>query len=242
MPDLDAPTGRDGSTALEQDIRAEIADAEREDRPIRRMLRTARAWVARHPRVEIAYRVGVAVVGTIMALGGLVLVPLPGPGWLIVFLGLAVLGTEFHWARRLSGWVKRMLDRFWQWWRQRRAARAADLPPAAPRHPRRASGPVLPAMASEGRGSAGEALLRATAACMRARGPFSVLSYNAIDGAAVRVAVDLSACFKSATILISTIACYRLHASCMLLRPCPVWHRVVISLPDLPGYCGRRSF
>lgn len=125
MPDLDAPTGRDGSTALERDIRAEIADAEREDRPIRRMLRTARAWVARHPRVEIAYRVGVAVVGTIMALGGLVLVPLPGPGWLIVFLGLAVLGTEFHWARRLSGWVKRMLDRFWQWWRQRRAARAA---------------------------------------------------------------------------------------------------------------------
>jgi uncharacterized protein (TIGR02611 family) len=125
MPDLDAPTGRDGSTALEQDIRAEIADAEREDRPIRRMLRTARAWVARHPRVEIAYRVGVAVVGTIMALGGLVLVPLPGPGWLIVFLGLAVLGTEFHWARRLSGWVKRMLDRFWQRWRQRRAARAA---------------------------------------------------------------------------------------------------------------------
>lgn len=110
---------------LERDIRAEIADAEREDRPIRRMLRRARAWVARHPRVEIAYRIGVAVVGTIMTLGGLVLVPLPGPGWLIVFLGLAVLGTEFHWARRLSGWVKRMLDRFWQWWRQRRAARAA---------------------------------------------------------------------------------------------------------------------
>lgn len=125
MPALDASTSRDGSTALERDIRAEIADAEREDRPIRRMLRTARAWVARHPRVEIAYRVGVAVVGTIMALGGLVLVPLPGPGWLIVFLGLAVLGTEFHWARRLSGWVKRMLDRFWQWWRQRSAARAA---------------------------------------------------------------------------------------------------------------------
>lgn len=115
-----APSG-----SLEREIRAEIADAERDDRPIRRMLRTARAWVARHPRVEIAYRVGVAVVGTIMALGGLVLVPLPGPGWLIVFLGLAVLGTEFHWARRLSGWVKRMLDRFWQWWRRRRAARAA---------------------------------------------------------------------------------------------------------------------
>ena len=36
---------------------------------------------------------------------------------------------------------------------------------------------------------------------------------------------SIVACFESATILISTIACYRLHASCMLLRPCPVWPR-----------------
>ena len=53
---------------------------------------------------------------------------------------------------------------------------------------------------------------------------------------------SIIASFESATILISTIACYCLHASCMLLRPSPVWCRVVISLPDLPGYCGRRSF
>jgi len=112
-----------GAGPLESEIRAEIADAEREDRPIRRMLRRARAWVARHPRVEIAYQVGVAAVGTVLTLGGLVLVPLPGPGWLIVFLGLAVLGTEVRWARRLSAWAKRMLDRSWVWWRRRRAAR-----------------------------------------------------------------------------------------------------------------------
>lgn len=112
------------SRHLERDLRDELAHAEREDRPIRRMLRRARGWVARHPRVEVAYRVGVGAVGTVLTLGGLVLVPLPGPGWLIVFLGLAVLGTEFHWARRLSGWVRRMLDRFWRWWNQRRAARA----------------------------------------------------------------------------------------------------------------------
>ena len=30
---------------------------------------------------------------------GLALVPYPGPGWLIVFAGLAILSTEFHWAR-----------------------------------------------------------------------------------------------------------------------------------------------
>ncbi|GAA5034231.1 TIGR02611 family protein [Microbacterium fluvii] len=113
------------ASALERTVRAEIVEAERPDRPIRRMLRRCRAWIARHPRLQHAYRVAVAIVGTVMVLGGLVLVPLPGPGWLVVFLGLAVLGTEFHWAHRLSSWLKRMLDRFWAWWHARRARRAA---------------------------------------------------------------------------------------------------------------------
>lgn len=111
---------------LERTIRSEIADAERSDRPIRRMLRRSRAWVARHPRVEVAYRIGVGIIGGIMTVAGLLLVPLPGPGWLVVFLGLAVLGTEFHWARRIAGWLKKQLDRFWQWWRARRARKAAQ--------------------------------------------------------------------------------------------------------------------
>jgi uncharacterized protein (TIGR02611 family) len=48
-------------------------------------------------------------------------VPLPGPGWLIVFVGIAVLGTEFAWARRLGRWVRAQLRRFWEWVRSRRA-------------------------------------------------------------------------------------------------------------------------
>jgi uncharacterized protein (TIGR02611 family) len=108
---------------LEQEVRDEIASAEREDRPVRRMLRRARAWIARHPRLQVVYRIGVGVFGAVLTLLGLILVPLPGPGWLVVFLGLAVLGTEFRWARRIAAWMKRMLDRFWSWWRKRRAAR-----------------------------------------------------------------------------------------------------------------------
>ncbi len=111
--------------SLETTVRAEIAAAERPDRPVRRMLRRTRAWVSRHPRLEGAYRIGVGVVGGTLAIGGLLLVPLPGPGWLVVFLGLAVLGTEFHWARRTGAWLKRQLDRFWRWWRARRAKKAA---------------------------------------------------------------------------------------------------------------------
>jgi uncharacterized protein (TIGR02611 family) len=38
-------------------------------------------------------------VGIVIA--GIVLLPLPGPGWAIIFLGLAVLATEYAWAHRL---------------------------------------------------------------------------------------------------------------------------------------------
>jgi uncharacterized protein (TIGR02611 family) len=43
----------------------------------------------------------VALVGSTIVLIGLLLVFLPGPGALVVLLGLAVLGTEFVWAQRL---------------------------------------------------------------------------------------------------------------------------------------------
>lgn len=110
---------------LERTVRAEIAEAERSDQPVRRMLRRMRAWVSKHPRLDIAYRATVGVIGGGLAILGLLLVPLPGPGWLVVFLGLAVLGTEFRWAKRIAGWLKRVLDRFWAWWRARRARRTA---------------------------------------------------------------------------------------------------------------------
>ncbi|MEJ3405880.1 TIGR02611 family protein [Rathayibacter sp. YIM 133350] len=110
--------------ASEQEIEREIAAGENPQRPVRRMLRRAHRWIHSHPRLRTAYRAGVAVVGVVVALAGLVLVPLPGPGWLIVFIGLAILGTEFAWARRQSAFIKRQLSRFWAWWNARRARRA----------------------------------------------------------------------------------------------------------------------
>lgn len=118
--------GQHLSDDLERTIRTEIAAAERPDQPIRRMLRRAREWVTRYPRLEHAYRVGVGVVGGALTGIGLLLVPLPGPGWLVVFLGLAVLGTEFRWAKRIAVWLKRQLDRFWAWVKVRRARRVAQ--------------------------------------------------------------------------------------------------------------------
>lgn len=43
-------------------------------------------------------RVAVAIVGGVLVLAGLAMLVLPGPGIVVVALGLAVLGTEFAWA------------------------------------------------------------------------------------------------------------------------------------------------
>jgi uncharacterized protein (TIGR02611 family) len=42
---------------------------------------------------------------TLLAIGSVLLV-LPGPGWLTIAAGLALLGTEFHWAKRLNQRLK----------------------------------------------------------------------------------------------------------------------------------------
>ncbi|HLS92482.1 MAG TPA: TIGR02611 family protein [Microbacterium sp.] len=90
-----------------------------------RGFRAVRRAIGRNRLVEVSYQAVVGTIGGVLAIGGLVLVPLPGPGWLVVFAGLALLATEFGWAKRLAHWLKRQLDRFWGWWRARRARRAA---------------------------------------------------------------------------------------------------------------------
>ncbi|HTQ61103.1 MAG TPA: PGPGW domain-containing protein [Methylomirabilota bacterium] len=42
---------------------------------------------------------------TLLALG-LVMMITPGPGWLVIFLGLTLLAAEFVWARRLMERMK----------------------------------------------------------------------------------------------------------------------------------------
>lgn len=107
----------------------EIEIGESPQHPVRRALRRARAWVERHPRIRFAYRFAVGVLGVFVVIAGLILVPLPGPGWLIVFLGIAILGTEFPAAHRVGQWLKRVLASAvarWKAWRASRAARASS--------------------------------------------------------------------------------------------------------------------
>ena len=44
--------------------------------------------------------------GTGLILIGIPLIPLPGPGWLTIAGGLALLGQEVEWAKRTLDWGK----------------------------------------------------------------------------------------------------------------------------------------
>lgn len=61
-------------------------------------------------------RLTIGIIGAIVTGIGLVLVPLPGPGWLIVFAGLAILSIEFTWARRLRRFGQDLVGRWGSWY------------------------------------------------------------------------------------------------------------------------------
>ncbi|HMD30984.1 MAG TPA: PGPGW domain-containing protein [Candidatus Acidoferrales bacterium] len=51
-------------------------------------------------------RVAKIVIGFTLLAFGIVLLVTPGPGWLVILSGLAVLAAEFLWARRLLDRLK----------------------------------------------------------------------------------------------------------------------------------------
>lgn len=55
------------------------------------------------------------VIGTLVLAAGIVAIPYPGPGWLIVFAGLGILASEFAWAHRALSFVRERYDRFMDW-------------------------------------------------------------------------------------------------------------------------------
>lgn len=60
-------------------------------------------------------RVLIIAVGAIIALGGLFLVPAPGPGWATVFIGLGLIGGESLMVARFLDWTEVKLRAGWEW-------------------------------------------------------------------------------------------------------------------------------
>lgn len=80
-----------------------------------RRLSAARDRIKRSRSGALTYRLVVSLLGVAMIVVGIILLPLPGPGWLIIFAGLAVLSTEFEWAARLLRFARDQVRRWTDW-------------------------------------------------------------------------------------------------------------------------------
>ncbi|MEO8423190.1 MAG: PGPGW domain-containing protein [Actinomycetota bacterium] len=102
----DDPEERDAS-----DIVAEISAFEPEaarrwhDHPAVVPLKVVARFIARNGR-----RIAVTIIGALVLLAGLVLLVLPGPGWVLIFVGLSILGSEYVWAQRLLRVAKKQAN------------------------------------------------------------------------------------------------------------------------------------
>ncbi len=87
-------------------------------RPATARLKQHRERLRQRRMLDFGYRVVVAVVGLTVLLVGVAAIPYPGPGWAIVFLGLAILASEFYWARRTLTYTRDRYDVAMAWMRQ----------------------------------------------------------------------------------------------------------------------------
>ena len=74
----------------------------------RRLLDGLQERRARHKERHHLIRVAAAIGGFLVVLLGIILIPLPGPGLLVVAVGLGVLALEFAWAEHL---LEKTVDR-----------------------------------------------------------------------------------------------------------------------------------
>lgn len=80
-------------------------------------MNSLRAFWARVPatiRKPLIFMVGFAVVAA-----GIAMLALPGPGWAAIFLGFAILATEFAFAEKVRDWLVVQLKAGIAWCKKR---------------------------------------------------------------------------------------------------------------------------
>ncbi len=89
--------------------------AERRHTGWRARLHTTLELIRANPTGRVALKIFIGLLGAIVVTIGIALIPLPGPGWLLVIAGLGVWAVEFHWARRLLAFTRRHVNAWTRW-------------------------------------------------------------------------------------------------------------------------------
>jgi uncharacterized protein (TIGR02611 family) len=74
---------------------------ESERRPRPKLIEKLEARRATHRERGRLFRIGFGIVGVLVLLGGVIMLVTPGPAFVLIPIGLAMLSLEFVWAERL---------------------------------------------------------------------------------------------------------------------------------------------
>ncbi|MBT3151989.1 TIGR02611 family protein [Streptomyces sp. CHD11] len=99
-------TGSDKSVEVTAAAHGVMVD-EGESRDERALGSRAPEFVKARRALHIGWQVGVFVVGLAVVAAGAAMLVLPGPGWVVIFGGMAIWATEFVWAQLVLRWTKR---------------------------------------------------------------------------------------------------------------------------------------
>jgi uncharacterized protein (TIGR02611 family) len=93
-------TGSDGRG----EVAAEETDVKEVDQPLGSR---APGFIQRHRTLLLSWQVAIFVIGLSVMVAGVIMLALPGPGWFVIFAGMAIWATEFVWAQLVLRWTKR---------------------------------------------------------------------------------------------------------------------------------------
>ncbi len=99
MPESHLPDSAEAShrrPLIEAAIEAEFETGVRED-------------TVEQAKRHILFRLARMTLGFLVLIVGIIAIPAPGPGWLIVALGLGILAQDFVWAERALNIVRKRL-------------------------------------------------------------------------------------------------------------------------------------
>ncbi|PVE04907.1 TIGR02611 family protein [Streptomyces scopuliridis] len=90
----------------ERPVPGDVAEGVTED-PERELGSRAPRFIKASRTLHLSWQVGVFVVGLAVVVAGVFMLVLPGPGWLVIFGGMAIWATEFVWAQLVLRWTRR---------------------------------------------------------------------------------------------------------------------------------------
>ena len=94
-------------TKSDADVANSEADVAKNESPLGSR---APEFVKARRMLHMSWQVVVFVVGLAVVVAGVIMLPLPGPGWLVIFGGMAIWATEFVWAQLVLRWTKRKVS------------------------------------------------------------------------------------------------------------------------------------